>query len=52
MNIEEVIQDIVWSNVYYQKNPDYVKLTDELRSLNISEQQIWLILQDIRDGEY
>jgi hypothetical protein len=52
MNIEEVIQDIVWSNVYYQKTPDYVKLADELRSLNISEQQIWLILQDIRNGEY
>jgi hypothetical protein len=30
MNIEEVIQDVIWSNVYYQKAPDYIKLTDDL----------------------
>ena len=52
MNIEEVIQDVIWSNVYYQKAPDYIKLTDDLLSLGVDEPKIWRILQDVRDGEY
>lgn len=52
MNIETVIQDIIWTNVYYQREPDYFKLSESLRSLGLEESDIWQILQDIRNGEY
>lgn len=52
MNIETVVQDIIWTNVYYQRNPDYHKLSEDLRSLGLSESEIWTILQDINAGEY
>ena len=50
MNIEQVIQDIIWANVYYKSQPDYASVIESLQGLGLNFNEVYDILQDIKDG--
>ena len=51
-DIEAIISDLVFINIYCSENPDYAALLKSLESLNLSDQQTYEILQKVREGEY
>ena len=52
MNTEQIIQDIIWANVYYKSTPDYASVVESLEQLGLNFNEIYDIIQDIKDGVY
>lgn len=50
--IEAIISDLVFVNIYCSSNPDYASVLKGLEALNLSYEQAYDILQRIREGEY
>ena len=51
-DVEEIISDLVFINIYCSESPDYPAILKGLEALNLSYKQTYDILQKIRDGEY
>jgi len=51
-DVEEIISDLVFINIYCSESPDYSAILKGLEALNLSYKQTYDILQKIRDGEY
>lgn len=50
--VEAIISDLVFVNIYCSSNPDYSAVLKGLQALNLSYEQTYDILQKIREGEY
>ena len=50
--VEAIISDLVFVNIYCSSNPDYSAVLKGLQALNLSYEQTYDILQKIRQGEY
>jgi hypothetical protein len=50
--VEAIISDLVFVNIYCSSNPDYAAVLKGLQALNLSYEQTYDILQKIRQGEY
>jgi len=50
--IEAIVSDLVFVNIYCNANPDYNAVLKGLQALNLSYEQTYDILQRIREGEY
>ena len=51
-DVEAIISDLVFMNIYCSESPDYGSILKGLEALNLSYQQTYEILQKIREGEY
>jgi len=50
--VEAIISDLVFVNIYCSDNPDYAAILKSLQALDLSYEQTYDILQKIRQGEY
>ena len=50
--VEAIISDLVFINIYCNDNPDYDSILKSLNALELSYNQTYDILQKIRNGEY
>ena len=51
-DVEAIISDLVFVNIYCNSNPDYEAVLKGLQALNLSYEQTYDILNRIREGEY
>jgi hypothetical protein len=51
-DVEAIISDLVFVNIYCNSNPDYEAVLKGLKALNLSYEQTYDILNRIREGEY
>jgi len=50
--IEAIVSDLVFVNIYCNSNPDYDSVLKGLQALNLSYEQTYDILNRIREGGY
>jgi hypothetical protein len=50
--VEAIVSDLVFVNIYCNSNPDYEAVLKGLKALNLSYEQTYDILNRIREGGY